>query len=128
MDQEKRRYPRENTVYTALFCLGQGAFSVRIKDLSHSGAAVILKRDTNLKIGGSAELHFYAQDAGTLVAKLSCKIVRAFTEDGKQAAGLEFKNSSRAVDTIMEQLVKHSEEEALENMNKALEGTDFLSL
>ena len=121
MDQEKRRHPRENTVYTALFCMGQGAFSVRIKDLSHSGAAVVLKREIDLKKGSYAELHFYAPDAGTLVTKLPCKIVRVFTEDGKPAAGLEFNSPSRAVDTIMEQLIKQSEEEAIDDLNKALD-------
>ncbi len=102
--REKRKHQREATEYAALLCMRGQACAVRIKDLSHSGAAVVFRTNITPVSGSKATLHFYAPDAATLVAKLPCVVVRTFRDCDRPAAGLEFERSSEAIDEIMDLL------------------------
>lgn len=108
MSDEKRRAPREPTRYTALYCSGNGVRSVRIKDLSTSGAAIVFKNEITAKAGDGLVLYFYSNDTGTLISRLACRVVRLFSEAGHFAMGVTFE-PDRGINKIMEYLESHNE-------------------
>ncbi|MCR4590820.1 MAG: PilZ domain-containing protein [Lachnospiraceae bacterium] len=108
MSDEKRRAPREPTNYTALYCSGNGVRSVKIKDLSTSGAAIVFKNSIEAQVGDGIILYFYGNDTGTLISHLECRIVRLFDDDGRFAMGVTFEHD-RGISKIMEFLESHGE-------------------
>ena len=101
---EKRAFPRVDTPYTALLCTSNLACAVRVKDLSHSGAAIILPGYTGIAVGEGVILHFFSRDANTLVSRLSACIVRIFNYHGYYTLGVQFRVFNRDVDNIIRHL------------------------
>ncbi|MCR5746507.1 MAG: PilZ domain-containing protein [Lachnospiraceae bacterium] len=99
--EDKRKYARKETHYTALYCSYCGVRAVKIKDLSKSGAALIFKDEIDVCSGDTCYFHFYARETSTLVAKAKCKVVRVFSEEGQMAVGIRFEKENKNVDTIM---------------------------
>ncbi|MBQ9550579.1 MAG: PilZ domain-containing protein [Lachnospiraceae bacterium] len=107
MGEEKRRAQREPTNYTALYCSGNGVRSVKIKDLSKSGAAIVFKNEIEAREGDSIILYFYGNETGTLISHLMCRVVRLFSDEGHFAMGVTF-DHDRGISKIMEYLESHS--------------------
>ncbi len=107
MSDEKRRAPRQPTNYTALYCSGNGVRSVKIKDLSTSGAAIVFKNKIDAREGDSIILYFYGNETGTLISHLLCRVVRLFDDAGRFAMGVHFEHD-RGVSKIMEYLKEHN--------------------
>ncbi len=107
MADEKRRAQREPTNYTALYCSGNGVRSVRIKDLSTTGAAIVFKNEIKAQPGDGIILYFYGNETGTLISHLECRVVRLFSDAGNFAMGVSFEHD-RGISKIMEYLEAHS--------------------
>lgn len=106
--EEKRKFTRYNTNYTALYCQYNKIRAVKIHDLSRAGAALEFKDDINAKVGMKAILHFFSRDTNSLVARLECKVIRIFNIDVHTAIGVKFEASNKAIDSIIEFFEKHN--------------------
>lgn len=100
--EEKRQYKRTDTPYTTLYCHFKGAYSVFLKDISQSGAAIVFKNKIKINVNEKATIHFYARGINKLIAKVECTVVRIFKDSGRDAVGVKFDSTNKQVKDVIE--------------------------